>query len=105
MKTRIKIGLFGLLLLISTLLAEATVKSFNAEATPASAIEKNYGGRFVIGAYEGNIAVYMNGAPSPQTVTDIELQTLPQLDRLAIESGIEVGSYDELLMRLEDYGK
>ena len=58
----------------------------------------------VLRAYEGKIGVF-----TPQgyliRVLDVDLRTLPASDLAALEAGIEISSREELLERMEDFGR
>ena len=114
MKSRIKFALCGLLTLAAVVLSGELARSFEATAavTPAatqtsaqsSAEPSNPDAAYVVGSYNGNVAVYVSGQKAPQTVTNIPLSSLRETDRQSVESGIPVGSYEELQQLLEDFG-
>ncbi len=58
---------------------------------------------FIIRSYDGKIAVYKNGDPTPFEVLDVYLFTLPEQDRSLLDRGIGVNSTDELVSLIEDY--
>lgn len=73
----------------------------SADGSQAAAAENCY----VLRDYEGYVAVYVENDPScPMTVTDIEVDTLRELDRETLQTGIKVKSQDRLMMILEDLG-
>lgn len=114
MKKRIKIALCGTLVLAAVVLSGNLARSFetaNAQSLqssqPSSRAELPRSGAsagYVVGAYNGSIAVYAGGQKSPQTVTDIPLDSLTDTDRRSVEAGIPVDSYEALLQLLEDFG-
>ena len=114
MKTRIKIALCGLLILAAVVLSGELAKSFEAAAagTPAatqpsaqvSAGQSATAAAYVVGGYDGSVAVFVSGQKTPQTVTNIPLDSLRETDRLSVETGIPVASYEELQQLLEDFG-
>lgn len=60
---------------------------------------------FVISDHDGYIAIFTAGdTETPITVTDIEVSTLRECDRMLLERGVEISSREELLMLLEDFG-
>ena len=58
---------------------------------------------FVVSEYQGNIAIFKKGNPSPVKIVDVQLSDLPKQDKELLEKGIEVNSKEELLNILEDY--
>lgn len=60
---------------------------------------------YVLRDYEGHVAVYVENDPScPMTVTDIDVNTLRELDRQTLQTGIKIKSKERLMMLLEDLG-
>jgi len=71
----------------------------NAVVSPAAS------GRITLKAYNGKLAVFLgstDGAPAAETGIDVD--SLRVYDQQLVEQGIQVGSYDELLRLLEDFG-
>lgn len=52
--------------------------------------------------WQGYIAVFEDGRQTPKTVTDIPTETLNNVDREKLRTGIEAGTREELLSLLED---
>ena len=52
--------------------------------------------------WQGYIAVFEDGRQTPKTVTDIPTETLNNVDREKLKTGIEAGTREELLSLLED---
>lgn len=60
---------------------------------------------FVLGIYEGNIAVFYGEFQQvPAIETDIDVLTLRAVDRELLSQGIKVSTYEEVLQLLEDFG-
>lgn len=60
---------------------------------------------YVLRDYEGYVAVFVENDPDiPMTVTDIQVDTLRELDRETLRTGLKVRSQERLLMMLEDLG-
>jgi hypothetical protein len=77
----------------------------NAEDTTFKAEEAGSDSSYVLRDYEGYVAVFIEGEPDlPTTVTDIQVSTLREFDRLLLETGMKVASHDRLVMILEDLG-
>lgn len=56
-----------------------------------------------IGVWEGKLAVFLAGSPSPDEVFDVYVSTLPPEEQRRLEAGIEITDEVELARRLEDY--
>jgi len=60
---------------------------------------------YVLRDFEGFVAVYVETEPNtPVTVTDIQVSTLREFDRLLLQTGMRVQSHERLVMILEDLG-
>ncbi|NLW65016.1 MAG: hypothetical protein GXY26_02125 [Clostridiales bacterium] len=60
---------------------------------------------YVLRDYEGHVAVFVENDPDiPMTVTDIQVNTLRELDRETMRTGLKVRSQERLMMILEDLG-
>ena len=71
-----------------------------AEApAPASRSAASY----VVGEWEGRLAVYSAGRQTPDQVYDVYISTLPEEERKRLEEGIPVSTEKELASLLEDY--
>lgn len=51
-----------------------------------------------------HVVIYLNGRTDPVLVTDIDVRTLPDADRLMLEKGLPLASADDVSRLLEDYG-
>ncbi len=77
-------------------------KSAAAEKNASTASQEEYG--FVLGAYEGRLALFREDHDSPYRILETELYLLPEDDRRQIESGgILVATEEELEQLLEDW--
>lgn len=59
---------------------------------------------WVVGVWQGQVAVFRSGALTPETVLDMPVAALPEQDRDALEQGISVSDREALAALLEDYG-
>jgi len=60
---------------------------------------------YVLRDYEGYVAVFVENDPTcPMTVTDIQVSTLRELDKMLLETGMKLYSRERLMMTLEDLG-
>jgi len=108
LKLKLKITLIGVLFVCTVLSAAFStakyVKAENGSETAECMTETDSAG-YILKAYEGNVAVYMENDPnSPVTVTGIQVSTLRELDRKLLQTGIKVATHDRLIMILEDLG-
>jgi hypothetical protein len=58
---------------------------------------------YIIKASEGKVAVFMPPGDEPVLVTDIDISSLRERDAAAINKGLPIGAYEELLQTLEDF--
>ena len=59
--------------------------------------------KYELKEYEGNLAIFKSGMPSPIRITSTSIEGLPIKDQELLRSGIEASSEEELNMLLEDY--
>lgn len=57
----------------------------------------------VVGVWDGQVAVFLPSASTPEQVYDAWVAALPEDDRRRLEAGIDVYSAAELQARVEDY--
>lgn len=106
MSNRIKAPFLGFLALCAVVLSVfAFAGTGRAEdemiGNNAPGSENNY----VLRDYEGYVAVFVENDPAcPMTVTDIEVGTLRELDRVLLQTGMKVKTHERLMMILEDIG-
>lgn len=58
---------------------------------------------YILGEWEGRLAVYRTGEAEPDSVLDVYLGLLPPADAQALRDGIPVEDETELDRRLEDF--
>ena len=58
---------------------------------------------YILGEWEGRLAVYRTGESEPDSVLDVYLGLLPPADAQALREGIPVEDQTELDRRLEDF--
>ena len=105
MKRLILIVLAGTLLLGAAALIRRE-KTPQAVETMASAPEKDAprDTGFVLGEYDGRVAVFGAGAEAPREITSIWVHYLPAADRNALKKGIDAANELALAALLEDLG-
>lgn len=108
MKAKLKIWLIGILCLFTVFFAAFVIIDFGeakdeSEAVSCmSEVEENC---YVLRDYEGYVAIFVENNPScPMTVTDIQVSTLRELDKMLLETGMKLYSRERLMMTLEDLG-
>ncbi len=106
MKYGIRIILCAALCAIALTLAVFTLSGFSPVHTrPRPNLPDVSEGSFVLGAVDGNVAVFAGGdMENPISVTNIELEQLRETDREMISEGLVAGSESELMQLLEDLG-
>ena len=58
---------------------------------------------FLLGVYEGRIALWKDTQPEPVKVFPYHARMLPAADRRALEEGIRFESAEDLIRLLDDY--
>lgn len=58
---------------------------------------------FLLGVYEGKVALWIDGISKPYYISEYSVQLLPPADQQRLEQGIKVRSREELNRLLEDY--
>lgn len=58
---------------------------------------------FLLGVYEGKVALWIDGFSKPYYISEYSVQLLPPADQQRLEQGIKVRSREELNRLLEDY--
>lgn len=58
---------------------------------------------FLLGSYNGYIALWQGDDPEPVKVFPYQTASVPAADQAALEKGISVDNKSELLRLLEDY--
>lgn len=71
---------------------------------PAAAPEQPHNEpQFVIGSYDGQVAVFERGADYPMRVYDVSIAALPPEEQAKLQAGIPAADADALSVLLEDY--
>ena len=82
--------------------AYGLTQAYTPEPVPVSAPaapEAKYFARTV----DGHVAIFRAGGRFPMEVTEIEVDSLPRLDREALEAGIDLADEEAIAHLLEDY--
>lgn len=58
---------------------------------------------YTLKEYSGKVALYKNDSATPEKIYNIYVESLPQTDRSALQSGISLGSKQEVENLLQDY--
>ena len=58
---------------------------------------------FLLGVYEGKVALWKGNDPKPMKVFPYQASLLPEADRQALEKGIQVDSLWQLKQMIQDY--
>ncbi|UOO37023.1 BofC C-terminal domain-containing protein [Oscillospiraceae bacterium CM] len=85
------------------LAATAVIQDVSA-GTPAVQADNQETGRYVIGAYNGRVAVFFGGdRKAPVIETTIDISSLRAVDRQKLDQGIDAATYEDVLRLLEDF--
>ena len=83
---------------------EPDLPAVRGQTEPAQPIlQENNSPVYRLGTSQGRLAVFVVGSDEPEMVLDVYLSTLPEVDRLLLEQGIEAQSYAQLVSMIEDY--
>lgn len=97
MKIGIRIFICAVLVCVALTMAVFTAATFRRDTGPE--------GQFVLGEVDGNVAIFSAGnMKKPVTVTDIELGSLRETDRVMIKNGLITADQMEISRLLEDLG-
>lgn len=80
----------------------ALTREYAPETVPTAASAEpaaKYAARVV----DGRVAIFRAGARFPMEVTEIEVDSLPRIDREALENGIDLMDEEAIAHLLEDY--
>ena len=106
MNTTLKKWGMGLLILGAVICASyAAIDVGFAKTDAAQCLAEDDQNCYVLRDYEGYVAVFVETDPyCPMTVTEIQVSTLRELDRMLLQTGMKVRSHEKLMMTLEDLG-
>lgn len=76
--------------------------SENADARKIAGLAAESAPDYCLRDWQGYIAVFEGSAQTPNTVTDIPTETLNNVDRAKLRTGIRAETREELLSLLED---
>ena len=82
---------------------EAQASAPNQDTPPDDA-EETPAAMYLLGVWQGNVAVLEPKERLPMRVTETPVSSLPRPDQQALEQGIPVYNAEELAALLEDYG-
>lgn len=88
-----------------TLWIVPSIKAASTGETPAPSSASSVTPLYIVGSYEGHIAVFEYGQIKPFQILESKLADLPATDQAMLERGIEVASDVELVRILEDYSE
>ena len=111
MKIQMKIAVLAVLCVAAVVMTVGAVKSIAApekENIPpeiiSNASAENKNAEYYLRDCSGYVAVFKGANPStPIEITDIETETLNNVDRKLLKQGIPAENKSELLMLLEDF--
>ena len=107
-KNIIKVGTLCAALAVSLLITGAVGGLYDAQwqrGSSAPAVSNPDGAKYIVKSQDGKVALFTGEfVASPAILTDIDVAALREYDRLMLEAGIPVDTYDEVLRLLEDFG-
>lgn len=59
--------------------------------------------QYILGSYQGRVAVFLKGEEKPQMILDVYVKQLPPYDQGQLGQGIPVPDYQTLVTKIEDY--
>lgn len=75
------------------------IKNTAPVSAPATTSQASY----YAALYDNQVVIYQAGQNTPIIITDIDVRTLPNTDRMALSQGIELETLDEVNRLVEDY--
>ena len=78
--------------------SSATVTGAESPAPASEPVET-----YIVGEWEGRLAVFAEGRQTPDQVYDVYISTLPEEEQKRLEAGIPASDEKELASLLEDY--
>ena len=105
-KNIIKVGAVCAALAVSLLITGAVTGLDDARrGADVHTVSEHDEARYIIKSQDGKVALFTGEfVSSPAILTDIDITGLREYDRLMLEAGIPVDTYDEVLRLLEDFG-
>ena len=94
-----------LVCLAVTLWIVPSIKAANAGEHFAPSSDVSVKPMYIVGEYEGHVAVFEYGEIRPFQILESTTAALPDTDRAMLERGIEVTDDTELIRILEDYSE
>lgn len=70
---------------------------------PAPQPESSAAAVYILGEWEGKLAVFLPGKENPSQIYEVYITTLPPAEQERLQAGVPVGSEEELGRLLEDY--
>lgn len=80
----------------------ALTRDYLPETVPAAAPAES-AAKYAARVVDGRVAIFRAGARFPMEVTEIEVDSLPRIDREALEAGIDLVDEEAIAHLLEDY--
>ena len=65
--------------------------------------DKNLNEGYIVKKYNDQVAVFKEGDKTPFEILDINIDSLPETDQKALETGISIKDVDKLRKLIEDY--
>ncbi len=81
--------------------AISSAQPVSASSAAPSPSDASY--HYIIGEYNGKVAVYKYGEMNPEEVFEVYIDSLPKNDQELLRRGIEIHNQAELLKLIEDY--
>ena len=101
MGTKIK----GIILLFAVAIATVTI-CISAVTKPTFAQNNSseiQNTKYVLGEFNGNLAIYQANSDTPLEVLDVQISSLPERDIERIKNGITADTLSEIILIAEDY--
>ncbi len=92
-------------ILISGILLSLTGKDFSAQSPVSDVSHPEASGvyEYWLRDYNGYLAVFQSGEAEPEMIFQVFTRNLPAYDQQALQDGIGVRDYEELVARIEDF--
>jgi|GEM_PF-430540 len=83
--------------------AACVVLVWGGAPPPAPQPESSAAAVYILGEWEGKLAVFLPGKENPSQIYEVYITTLPSAEQERLQAGVPVGSEEELDRLLEDY--
>lgn len=97
------VSLLGAMLISGVLLSLTTESSAAQNPVTEISYPEQTEAAYLLRDYNGYLAVFIPDKTEPEMIFQVQVRTLPEYDQKALQNGISVSNYKELIERIEDF--